>query len=202
MESGRFAVALAALLLAASCGEKAGSPAAGTDQPGAPRPQAGSLEWAVAGAWRIDAEKARDQWRHPVETLAFFGLKNSDTVIEIFPGGGWYTAILGPWLRSGGGKLYAAHPDPASSDSARANVDAYTAAFVAHPDVYGAIEVTVASEASGDPAASGGSPPPASGCSWMLPQAAARYSRDAIRTGRVAMGCADVTATCRVPTTG
>jgi predicted methyltransferase len=148
MESGRFAVALAALLLAASCGEKAGSPAAGTDQPGAPRPQAGSLEWAVAGAWRIDAEKARDQWRHPVETLAFFGLKNSDTVVEIFPGGGWYTAILGPWLRSGGGKLYAAHPDPASSDSARANVEAYTAAFVAHPDVYGAIEVTVASRTS------------------------------------------------------
>ena len=148
MKSGRVAAVLAAVILAASCGEKAPSPAAGTEPAGPPKPVVGSLEWAVAGDWRIDAERMRDRWRHPVETLTFFGLKNTDTVVEIFPGGGWYTAILGPWLKAGGGKLYAAHPDPASSENARANVEAYKAAFVAHPDVYGAIEISVASRSS------------------------------------------------------
>jgi predicted methyltransferase len=148
MKSGRFAAALAALVLAAACGEKPVSPAAGAGSPAAGRPQPGSLEWAAAGNWRIDAEKARDQWRHPAETLKFFGVKTSDTVVEIYPGGGWYTAILGPYLRSGGGKLYAAHPDPAFSESARANVEAYAAAFVDHPEIYGDIEVTVASRTS------------------------------------------------------
>lgn len=148
MKSGLFAAILAALPLAAGCGEKAASPGAGAGQPVSPQAQPGSLEWAVAGPWRIDAERARDRWRHPVETLKFFGVKNSDTVVEIFPGGGWYTAILGPYLKSGGGKLYAAHPDPASSATARANVEAYAAAFVDHPETFGAIEVTIASRSS------------------------------------------------------
>jgi len=151
MKSGRLLVLAAALLAASACGKKdeaTASPAAGSERPAVPRPQAGSLEWAAAGKWRIDAEKARDQWRHPVETLSFFGVKNTDTVVEIFPGGGWYTAILGPYLKAGGGRLYAAHPDPSSSASAKANVEAYTAAFAAHPEVYGNITVTVASRTS------------------------------------------------------
>jgi predicted methyltransferase len=137
----------ASLLLAVACGQKpdAAKVAEAADAP----PQTGSaLEKAVAGKWRMDAEKARDQYRHPAETLAFFGIKPSDTVVEIYPGGGWYTAILGPYLKTGGGKLYAAHPDPASSPGNKANVDAYTAAFVQHPETYGAIEVTVASRES------------------------------------------------------
>ncbi len=144
MKSGLSVALSAALLMAVSCGEKTDTAA-----PGAPAgPAVGSLEWAVAGDWRIEAEKARDKWRHPVETLTFFGVKPSDTVVEIYPGGGWYTAVLGPWLKQGGGKLYAAQPDPAASTSARANVEAYTAAFVANPDTYGTIEVTVASRTS------------------------------------------------------
>jgi len=49
----------------------------------------------------------RDVYRHPSETLAFFGLEPTMTVVEIWPGGGWYTEILAPYLQ--GGKLYAAH---------------------------------------------------------------------------------------------
>ena len=56
--------------------------------------------WPEARAWE---EKARDAWRHPVETLEFFGVEPSDTVIEIWPGGGWYTNILAPYLAAGGG---------------------------------------------------------------------------------------------------
>src|SRR5574337_1920670 len=52
---------------------------------------AAMLKEAVAGAWRSPANKARDQYRHPVETLEFFGIKPDMTVVELAPGGGWYT---------------------------------------------------------------------------------------------------------------
>ncbi|MDH4019997.1 MAG: hypothetical protein OEU84_10395, partial [Xanthomonadales bacterium] len=63
------------------------------------------------GEHRSDANKARDQYRHPVETLAFFGIKDGDTVMEIWPGGGWYTEILAPAMRDHG-KLIIATWDP------------------------------------------------------------------------------------------
>ena len=59
------------------------------------------LDVALAGAWRSPENVARDRYRHPRETLAFFGIEAGRTVIEITPGGGWYAEILAPWLRSG-----------------------------------------------------------------------------------------------------
>jgi predicted methyltransferase len=144
MKTGLIGAVSAVLLFAAACGEGTSpevTSAAGEVEAAA----AGSLQWAVAGDWRIAEEKSRDAWRHPVETLEFFGVKSSDTVVEIWPGGGWYTAILGPYLKSGAGKLYAAHMDPASSDYARQNVEAFRAAFIDNPDTYGEIALTVAS---------------------------------------------------------
>jgi len=71
--------------------------------PSAPSAAAdGALRQAVAGSWRSDANKARDQYRHPVETLEFFGLRPDMTVIEIGPGAGWYTEILAPVLKDHG----------------------------------------------------------------------------------------------------
>ena len=52
----------------------------------------------------------RDRYRHPAETLNFFEVNPQDTVVEIWPGGGWYTEILAPYLSAGGGKLYAVAP--------------------------------------------------------------------------------------------
>ena len=66
------------------------------------------LKQAAAYAGRTPANVLRDKYRHPVETLNFFGVNPGDTVVEIWPGGGWYTEILGPYLAAGGGKLYAA----------------------------------------------------------------------------------------------
>ncbi|MFI4967441.1 MAG: class I SAM-dependent methyltransferase [Gammaproteobacteria bacterium] len=60
------------------------------------------LHQAVAGSWRSEAHKARDQYRHPVATLEFFGLKPDMTVVELAPGGGWYTEILAPVLKDHG----------------------------------------------------------------------------------------------------
>ena len=62
-----------------------------------------ALASAIAGAHRSEANRARDAWRHPAETLAFFGVDPGDTVVEIWPGGGWYAEILAPYLAAGGG---------------------------------------------------------------------------------------------------
>ena len=66
-----------------------------------------ALDAAIAGSHRSAANKARDRYRHPKETLEFFGLRPDMTVVEIWPGGGWYTEILAPVLRERG-KLYVA----------------------------------------------------------------------------------------------
>lgn len=68
------------------------------------------LQKAVAGDWRSPAHKARDPYRHPVETLRFFGLKPNMTVIELQPGGGWFTEILAPVLHDHGHLLEASGP--------------------------------------------------------------------------------------------
>lgn len=58
-------------------------------------PQADSaIAKAVADPARPAAERARDQYRHPVETLTFFGVKPGQKLVEFSPGGGWYTPIL------------------------------------------------------------------------------------------------------------
>lgn len=62
---------------------------------------------ALAAADRPEADKIRDANRKPVETLAFFGFKSNMTVVELIPGGGWYTRVLAPTLRDKG-KLYIA----------------------------------------------------------------------------------------------
>jgi len=66
---------------------------------------------AIASPARTPTNVARDRYRHPAETLAFFGVKPSDTVVEVWPGGGWYTEILAPYL-SRTGAYYAAAPLP------------------------------------------------------------------------------------------
>src|SRR3989338_7749628 len=66
-----------------------------------------AFDAALAGEHRSERNKARDRYRHPKETLAFFGMRRDMTVVEIWPGGGWYTEVLAPVLR-GTGKLYAA----------------------------------------------------------------------------------------------
>jgi predicted methyltransferase len=70
-----------------------------------------ALAAAVAAPTRSDSHRLRDIHRHPYETLRFFGVKPSDTVVEIWPGGGWYTEILAPYLGGSGGRLYAAAPE-------------------------------------------------------------------------------------------
>ena len=68
------------------------------------------LQKAADGAWRSAANKARDTYRHPVQTLEFFGIQPDMTVIELDPGGGWYTEILAPFLADHGHLIEAGSP--------------------------------------------------------------------------------------------
>ena len=90
-----------------------------------------ALEQAVAASQRSDANRARDKYRHPVETLGFFGIKPSNTVVEIWPGGGWYTEILAPYLADKG-KLIVVSPAGRGSEGMAKWLDA-------NPTLYGKV---------------------------------------------------------------
>jgi predicted methyltransferase len=66
------------------------------------------LDQAITGEHRTESNRLRDKYRHPRETLLFFGLRPDLTVVEIWPGSGWYSEIIGPVLRERG-KYYLAH---------------------------------------------------------------------------------------------
>ena len=67
-----------------------------------------ALQAAISASTRTPANVARDRYRNPMETLHFFGVQPNQTVVEIWPGGGWYAEILIPYLAQGGGTYYAA----------------------------------------------------------------------------------------------
>src|SRR5690348_11670804 len=69
-----------------------------------------ALTAALKGSWRDPANAARDPYRHPRETLEFFGLKPDMSVVQLWPGGGWYTEVLAPVLKDHGQLTDAALP--------------------------------------------------------------------------------------------
>lgn len=87
-----------------------------------PAVNADALRAAVTGTWRSPDDRARDQYRHPEESLAFWGLPAGGTIVEVGPGGGWWTEILAPYANATGGRYIAAAGDlgaPNVSDAAR-----------------------------------------------------------------------------------
>jgi predicted methyltransferase len=136
MPSRRALVLGAGAAALAGCGRSIKLPASSSAGPAK-----GSVAWALAGAWRPDADRARDRWRHPQESLAFWGFQPRMTVVEFWPGAGWYTDILAPCLTVGGGRLYAALLEP-DDPPARLVDDAYRRRLAARPDLYGAVSPT------------------------------------------------------------
>src|SRR5688572_21408542 len=100
-----------------------------------------AYECVLAGGHRSAENRGRDGYRHPRETLQFFGLAPEMTVVEVWPGAGWYTEVLAPLLRERG-RLYAAHLDPATSAYARQTVETYRAKLQSRPDLYDKVIVT------------------------------------------------------------
>lgn len=104
------------------------------------------LQQSLAGAQRTDKERARDVYRHPRETLGFFGLRDDMTVVEIDPGGGWYTAVLAPVLRDRG-KLVVAGGDPNGDPKSEGTkfAQALQARFQATPGAFDKVQNVVLS---------------------------------------------------------
>jgi len=99
------------------------------------------LAKAVASEHRSAANKMRDEYRHPQQTLEFFGFKSSMTVVEITPGGGWYTEILAPALK-GKGKLIGAHYPDTGEDNYYSNSRKRLEKKLASHDMYSEVELS------------------------------------------------------------
>jgi predicted methyltransferase len=110
----------------------------------------GSLSWAVAGKWRSELDKARDKFRHPIETLNFFEISPSDRVLDMWPGAGYMTEILAPVLAKGKGKYLAALIEPeATAPEASTLSTQYKARFDGEKKLYGEIQYSVFGPTSG-----------------------------------------------------
>lgn len=143
------AAACFSILAFAACGtaETPPAPAQEAPEPAAPvataepaGPEAGSLEWALAGDWRTEEERARDAWRNPKETLEFFGLEPGQSVVEIWPGGGWYTKVIAPYLAAGDGTYTAVMFDPEASERAARALERFQETYGGAPERFGEIE--------------------------------------------------------------
>jgi predicted methyltransferase len=105
---------------------------------------ADALRAAVAGELRSADDKARDKYRHPVEALEFWGLAPGMTILEVQPGGAWWTEILAPYAHRTGGRFYATGADlanPELSDAQRKSRAEFEKRFAAKPDIYGKVQV-------------------------------------------------------------
>jgi predicted methyltransferase len=109
-------------------------PSAATNAAPAVDPTAqGAIAAALAGPQRSETNRARDAYRHPAQTLAFFGLTPSAHVIELWPGGGWYSEVLAPVLRDAG-SLSAVVPSGQGATN-------YRAFLATQPSVFDRVQV-------------------------------------------------------------
>ena len=126
--AARAAALIAALGLLAASSANLAAPA--TD---------GALQSAVSSPTRSATAVARDKARHPVEELTFFGLKPNMTVVELWPGGGYWTDILGPYLAPRGHYYVALNAPGDAEDAGVAKFKAHLASDKAR---FGSIQVT------------------------------------------------------------
>ena len=96
-----------------------------------------TLENVVNGKHRSAKNKARDQYRNPIETLNFFGIKNDMTVVELNPGGGWYQEILAPFLKDNGKYVTATYDPDSKSEYRRNSYDAEMKRLKGNKKLYG-----------------------------------------------------------------
>ena len=101
-----------------------------------------ALQKVIAGSQRTPAHVKRDLYRHPLETLEFFGIRPDMTVIEVLPGAGWYTEILAPFLNDRGHLVEATPLVSSANPFSREMATKYKAKLQADPAVYGRLTIT------------------------------------------------------------
>ena len=109
-----------------------------------------TLDDVINSEHRSAQNKARDQYRNPVETLNFFGIKNNMTVVELNPGGGWYQEILAPFLKDKGKYVSATYDPDSESEYRRNSYQAEMKRLKANKKIYGKpLVVSLSGEAYG-----------------------------------------------------
>ena len=105
---------------------------------------AAAMKAATAGTDRKPGAADRDKYRHPLETLTFFGVKPSATVLEIGPGEGWYTELLAPALAAKG-KLIDTNNDPSGPEDQRGTFygQRFKAFLDKSPELFGKVQTVV-----------------------------------------------------------
>lgn len=100
-----------------------------------------ALDAILAGSQRSEAERERDQYRHPKATLLFFGIRPEMSVLEVWPEPGWYTEILAPLLRAKG-KYYAGviAAEPGNPHITQ-RLDEFREKLASRPDLYDGVTV-------------------------------------------------------------
>lgn len=99
------------------------------------------LKSAIAGPQRSAEHRARDRYRHPFETLSYFGVKPGMRVIEVLPEGGWYTEILAPYLRKHGELIEATIPTNSANPFLQKMAKRYRKKLRDDPSVYGKVRL-------------------------------------------------------------
>ena len=108
------------------------------------------LDRILAGSQRSEENRARDRYRHPKETLLFFGIRPETSVLEVWPEPGWYTEVIAP-LVADKGKYTAAviEPDPQSKYVTQ-RLDAYNQKLASRPDLHSHVAVVTFPSNGGD----------------------------------------------------
>ena len=130
---------LAGLLLVTACA-----------MPSTRQATAQALDNILADPHRPEADRARDRYRHPKDTLLFFGIRPEMSVLEVWPEPGWYTDVIAPLVRDRG-KYYGAvmQADPASR-YVSARLEAYRNKLASDPTLYGNASIVTFPANSGD----------------------------------------------------
>jgi len=111
--------------------------AAASDPPVTDAATLATLDRVLAGDHRSAENRARDKYRHPKETLQFFGFRQDMAVMEVSPGGGgWYTEVLAPALREHGRYVAASWDPNSTSEYAKKNSKKYADKLASRPDLY------------------------------------------------------------------
>ncbi len=96
----------------------------------------------INGEHRMESNKARDKYRHPQQTLTFFGINSDMSIIEVWPGKGWYTEILAPFIKSGEGQFTAAgFPKSTGPEWSQNMARDYLQWLQQSPELYGNVNI-------------------------------------------------------------
>ena len=135
----RLAAAAGTALLIAAC-------ASGSTR----QTTAEQLTTILAGPQRSEANRARDLYRHPKETLLFFGIRPEMKVLEVWPEPGWYTAVIAPLLREKGSYYAGVIAEDPSSKYITHRLEDYRSRLAARPDLYDRVAVVTFPSDSGN----------------------------------------------------